>query len=120
MTSIPPDRVDPTRRFQGLETDAEAPVELHNARSAPTPDDRILYVSMNRESAAAELGALKAYATNVGHSAKNDTIDFGGRTWDLRNSHDVSAFAAALGVSNEVGNLILAAKPGSRDELARI
>jgi hypothetical protein len=95
-------------------------VELHGARSASPPDDRILYLSMNSGSAAAELAALGSNVTNITHSAKNDTVEFGGRTYNLNNGVDVSAFAAALGVSKDVATVILDAKDGSRDELARI
>ncbi|CAN5768857.1 hypothetical protein BH09MYX1_BH09MYX1_40440 [soil metagenome] len=89
-------------------------------------NDRILYLGMNGESAAIELASLGPNATGVAHSSKseNDAITFGTVRYELGNPASAKAFAKALGFSDgraeRLANVLVSARPGSRDELGRI
>lgn len=130
-----PDRPPPRETAElPVYDDAHLQAYVKNASKAakPTPpatpgakdDDRVVYLGMNSDSAAAELRSLGALGLGVGHAAANDTARVGVRTFDLTKPSEAYAYAKALGLpelrARAIGDVIAAARPGSRDELAGI
>jgi hypothetical protein len=100
------------------------------SRAHGSPNDRILYVGMNEDSATVERGALASRGASVDEvtSEAASAVSFDGVAYDLADPAGATHFAAAVGAAYglepkqvaALGAALVRAPWNGRDELARI